>query len=564
MKCNYWRKRKKYSRNTSDKEGSMKREVVGVAAAAVFLAVLFLPGLVRAEGRDWDLVLLITSDTEGQLEPLDIKIKDQDGYIEQQVGGFARLAWAVDRARQSYPGKVLLLSGGEDLMGPFFTRFHGEPVYRAMNRMGYGAAALGNHEFDQGDAFLAQSLALCDFPILESNIHVAADDPLSGVFADTALLTVGGLRVGVFGLMNEDLSLVSKPGKGVAVDKDYPAVARAMAESLRARGADVIVALAHMGFPLSRELALAVPDIDLVCVGGEDDIVERGRELVRHEDGRITVVVQVGQKGMYLGMLKLDIEEGEDRIKEYHWSTIRLEESLPEDEEIKALVAGFADKLPTDETVVRSLLHIDTSKRTLRTGEAPLGSLCCDIIRERFGVDVAVYNGGGIRGDVILPPGDVTSTDLETMFPFGNTIALLTMTGEDIRLALERGVSALPETEGQFLQVSGLRYEVDLSRKPMVLALNEDGKATGVEFAGERVTRVEVQGSGGAWEPLSGSGKYTVATNMFLAQGGDGFFMFQRSSLKNTDLTARDVVRQGLEEMGEIAPAVSGRIRIQD
>lgn len=509
---------------------------------------------------DWDLVLLVTSDTEGQLEPVLSKIKNQDTFIDQEIGGFARLAWALERARRSYPDNTLTLSAGEDLMGPFFSLFNGGPVYTAMSRMGYDAATLGHHEFDWGEDFLAQGLTHCSFPIVLSNLSISKELPLEDLVKKWAILEKNGIKVGVFGLISKDISLISKPGPLVSVSEEYMDTAEQMVEILDAQGADIIVALAHIGPEAARELAMDVPDLDVICIGGGADIIERGRETVPHKQGK-TIIVQTGQKGAYLGMLKLMVDKDIHSLGQHHWQAIYLDESIPEDPEMKAMVAEYVAQLPDQAVVAVSSVLLDSSKEALRTGEAPLGNLVCDIIRERFGADLALYNGGGIRGDRIIPAGEITTMDLEEMFPFGNELFIARISGRVLLQVLERSVSQLPEPKGNFLQVSGLRYVVDTTKAGQVLSMDGAGKATGIETPGNRVRSVEIMTEDGGYEPLDLEARYSLVTNNFLMQGGDGFFML--SGLENvtkTDMTVRTAVEEGLRERGKIAPEHEGRI----
>ena len=513
-----------------------------------------------ASASDWNLVMLVTSDIEGQLEPFTVKSNDQGRVRIVEVGGAGRLAWAMNRAREKYPDMTLTVSSGDDLMGPYFTNFEGRPIYEVMNALGYDAGAWGNHEFDQGDAFLARALEHCRFPIVESNLQVGPDSPLSGRTRPYLVLERGGLKIGIFGLLNSDLALISKPGPDTAVLPDHAAVARRMTDLLLdEHQVDLVVALAHIGLQNSRQLVRLVPEIGVVCVGNAVTLVEQGRELVRQPDGRVSLVVQTGEKGEYLGMLKLRVEHGE--IAAYHWQPLHLDARIPEEPTLTDLVEKYRSQLPRDRVLAQSKTPLDIRKKSLRTGEAPLGSLVADILRERYKTDLVLYNGGGIRGNKVLPPGPIKSSDLDAMFPFQDRVVILKASGRTVRQALERGVASLPEAGGHFLQVSGLKYTININQPPQELQFNGDGKALAILHPGRRVATASTLGPDGDYRTLDDEASYTLATNQFLAEGGDGFIMFKNVAERtDTDTLVREVVAEGLQAREVIAPQSRGRI----
>jgi len=505
----------------------------------------------QAAAEDWNLVLLSTADSEGQLFP-------HPGENGRAGGGYARLATAIAAMKGEYPDKTLLLTAGEDLIGPHYETFEGEPVYKAMALMGYDAGTLANHEFDLGDAFLARSLRRCSFPIVETNLTISPGTPLSGLFKPWLMLSRNGLKIGVLGLANAALPTISKPGPAVAVDADFVAVARETARSLRNQGADLVVALAQTGLAVAQALAEEVPEIDVVCVGDADMAVERGRELIRRPDGRIAVVTQTGQKGAYLGVLKLRVEN--KRIANYFWNLIPIDESLPEDPEVKAVAEAFEAKLPKDEAVAEAEVPMDVRKQSLRTGEAAIGNFVCDALRREFKTDAALYNGGGIRGDRVLPKGEVRSSVIREMFPFGDDVIIMTVRGKTLYEAFERGAAALPESAGAFLQTSGLRVVLDPSKPPMRLSKDASGDVTGVEFPGARVKSLERCDEKGVCAPLDPDDELTVAVSAFLAGGGDGYVMFRGTGQKDAGVKVADAILKAMRQEKKISPAQDGRV----
>ncbi|MCA8906939.1 MAG: 5'-nucleotidase C-terminal domain-containing protein [Rhodospirillaceae bacterium] len=178
----------------------------------------------------------------------------------------------------------------------------------------------------------------------------------------------------------------------------------------------------------------------------------------------------------------------------------------------------------------------------MRTGEAAFGNLVADAMRAAVGADIAITNGGGIRADRDYPAGSVlTRRDIQEELPFGNRTVLLELTGADVLAALETGFSGIEEGAGRFPQVSGLAVGYDPTRP-----------------AGARVVSVTVGGA-----PLDPAATYRVATNDFLARGGDGYAALThgRTLIDPTSggLMATQVIDH-IATAGTVAPTVEGRL----
>ncbi len=180
----------------------------------------------------------------------------------------------------------------------------------------------------------------------------------------------------------------------------------------------------------------------------------------------------------------------------------------------------------------------------MRGGEAAIGNLIADAMRAAVEADVAITNGGGIRGNKQYPAGtQLLRRDVLTELPFGNKTVLVEITGETLLAALEHGVSQVEEGAGRFPQVSGLTMQADL-KKP----------------AGSRVTAVQVDG-----KPLDRQAKYRLATNDFMLKGGDGYTMLAEGNVILDELDAKllaDDVMTYIAKAGTIAPKVEGRITL--
>jgi 2',3'-cyclic-nucleotide 2'-phosphodiesterase (5'-nucleotidase family) len=185
---------------------------------------------------------------------------------------------------------------------------------------------------------------------------------------------------------------------------------------------------------------------------------------------------------------------------------------------------------------------LDSRETAVRGGETAIGGLFADVLRRALKADVALLNGGGIRGDRLFPAGhELTRRDILSALPFGNTAVLLSLEGKALRAALEEGLEDAQDLTGAFPQVSGLEVKADVSRPP-----------------GQRVVSVRVGG-----KPLDDGATYTLATNDYLARGGDGYTALKAArrliNAEDGSLLA-SVVIDALAAMRTIDATTDGRL----
>ncbi len=190
-----------------------------------------------------------------------------------------------------------------------------------------------------------------------------------------------------------------------------------------------------------------------------------------------------------------------------------------------------------DTVIGETLIYLVGDREHVRSQETNLGNLVCDVIREYTKADIAIYNGGGIRDSAKL--GDITLEDAMAILAFNNEVETLRLSGADVVAALEHGVRNYPEASGSFLQVSGLRFYFD-PNKP----------------AGQRVEKVYVGGY-----PIDYANTYVVATNSFLAAGGDGYEVLEQAQKVQTfDITDQMMFIRHIQGNSPLFPKVEGRI----
>lgn len=452
-------------------------------------------------------------------------------------GGFARLAALVKKER-SERDHVVYAFGGDALSPSLLSGFdQGAHIVTLLNMAPPDVFVPGNHEFDFGPEIFAKRMGEAAFPRLAANLRDADDRPLEGI-DDTRMIEAGGVKIGIVGLTADDSAVKSSPGDlKIAPTVD---TGLAQAERLRDAGADLVVAVTHANRATDRRL-LDSRAFDLVLSGDDHD-------LTVVYDGR-GVLLESREQAEHVAIADITIEIGEkDGERRVEWSPrLRVVDTaaIAPDPEVLAQIKAFEGQLSKELDVVigRTRTELDSRRPAVRGGEAAIGNLVADAMRAAVDAEVAVTNGGGIRGDKVYPAGsEITRRDVLTELPFGNRTVKLEVTGATLLAALENGLSKVEEGSGRFPQVSGLTVGADLS-KP----------------AGSRVVSVAVGGA-----PLDPSKTYTLATNDFMARGGDGYTMLRdaRRILDERDakLMANDVMVH-IRERGEIAAAPEGRIR---
>lgn len=453
---------------------------------------------------------------------------------EKGRGGFAKLATVVKEERAK--GNAFFIHAGDTLSPSLLSGFDkGAHVIDILNRIGVDAMAPGNHEFDLGPDVFRARMAEVKFDVLATNILDG-----NGLPANTKpekIVDVQGVKVGFFGLTTEDTPIASSPGD--IKFRSTIDTGRAKAKELREKGADIVVAIAHT--PLEVDMILGRSAGVDVIIGGHDE------HLLAFYDGKVTLTESESQ-GNYVVITELSVMKAtKDGKTTVTWSpNFRIVDSatVKPDPEIEAVVKGYEDKLSKELDIEIGVTEtpLDSRRATVRGGEAAMGNLVADAMKAAVGADVAITNGGGLRADKQYQAGQrLTRRDLLSEMPFGNTTVLLELTGDKLKAALENGVSQVRELGGRFPQVSGLTVEVDLK-----------------EPVGSRVKSVKVNGA-----PLDPAKTYKVATNDFMARGGDGYRAFtdgkQLVDVSASQLMAGQVIDY-VTKAGKIAPKVEGRV----
>jgi 5'-nucleotidase/UDP-sugar diphosphatase len=532
----------------------MKKLAALAALSASALALSAAPSF-----ADYTLNILHINDWHSRIESnnkFESTCSAEEEGKGECIGGAARLVTAVNQEREKLKGQnVLFLSAGDNFQGSlFYTTYKGQTELEFLNQMKLDALALGNHEFDDGESALVPFLDKASFPVLGANVHPNAQSGASGKIKSSAVLEVGGQKIGIIGGIANDTPELASPGPNIVIDDDVKAIT-AEVEKLKAEGVNKIIAVTHIGYPRERDVIAKIPGIDVVIGGHSHSLLSKTDPkaegpyptMVDNPEGSKVPVVQAASYSKYLGELKVVFDDN-GVVKEATGDPIHLDNAIKPDQAVLARIKELG--APIEELKNKEISEatdaIDGSRESCRAKECAMGNLVADAILDRTkdqGVTIAIQNGGGIRASI--DKGVVTMGEVLTVLPFQNTLATFQLTGADLKASLEGGLSEIEEGKGKFPQVAGLKYSFDKAVAPN----------------GGRLKSVEVM-EGGAWVPLDDAKTYSIATNNFVRGGGDGYKLFADKAENAYDYGPglEQVVADYLTANRPYTPKLDGRI----
>lgn len=421
-----------------------------------------------------ELTLLFTNDFHSQIQPI-----DEAAAYNAGKGGIERIKVLVDSVRQS-DKTVLLCDAGDFVQGSYyFTCFNGEVEMMAQNEIGYDVKTIGNHEFDKKMVGLNYMFNLNTVPIVSSNYDFSGT-ALENRVKESVIIEKDGRKIGFIGLNTRLAGLVDPKGYEGVVYTAPIERAEALATELKEHGAEIVIALSHLGYHRTsdapyydRGIAMFTRNIDLI-IGGHSHTFLTKADYVANLDGVPVPIVQTGCKGIYLGCIKLKLNGKGASSKndvgkivipsESTRSAESLNISSPTGTSSTASFTDFSYRLIPVNKRLDSRIDPNFSQKidyfsallgetmdqviaqcpvTMRKG-SPQGLLSnftadalVEICDDTFGVrpDLALYNNGGIRSE--LPKGPVTRGQIYSIYPFDNTLCLIELKGNDIKSLLK-------------------------------------------------------------------------------------------------------------------------------
>ncbi|SCY94424.1 5'-nucleotidase C-terminal domain-containing protein [Alkaliphilus peptidifermentans] len=462
-----------------------------------------------------------------------VHTNDMHGRVlyNQSAGemGLAKIATIVDNIKKDNTN-TLLFDMGDTFHGTNYVVFNdGDAAVKAMNLMGYDAMVPGNHDFNYGQKRLLELVDAAKFPVISANVVKNNEETLLKPYV---IIEEMGKKIALIGVTATDTAVKTHPNNTVGITfEDEVEVVQSYVNELEGT-VDHIIVLSHAGNDTDERIAAEVSGVDLILGGHSHSTYEKP---VRIAD---TYVTQAYEHGKAVGITNILYYNG--KFIGVNGHLVRDNSNIKPKAEVDALLNIYKSEVETalQEVIAEVDVTLDGAREDVRVKETNLGNLITDAMRQAVGAEVAFTNGGGIRASV--PEGEVTLEHIMTVLPFANTVVKMEMTGEQLLKSLEYSVRLYPEQNGGFLHISGMTFTYDPS-KP------EGEKVVEVLIAGEALVLDEI---------------YTVATNDFVAAGGDGYeWLKEAKILADTGEVLSTTVINYLQTGVEI-PTVEGRISI--
>lgn len=501
-----------------------------------------------AAAADYTLTILHTNDFHARFEPIskfDSTCGDKDKAEGACFGGTARLVTAIADAR-ARSNNAILVDGGDQFQGSlFYTYYKGKMAAEFMNKLGYDAMTVGNHEFDDGPEVLRGFMDAVGFPVLMSNADVSREALLAGKLAKSTVIERGGERLGLIGLTPQDTDELASPGPNIIFTDPVGAV-QSEVDALTAQGVNKIIVLSHSGYGVDQRVAAETTGVDVIVGGHSNTYLTNSGTGEGPYPTKVNgvAIVQAYAYGKFLGELNVTFDDA-GVITAATGEPLIMDAAVAEDAGTLARIAELAQPLEEirSKVVAQTDVEIGADRAVCRSQECAMGNLIADAMLARVkdqGIEIAIQNGGGIRA--AIDAGPVTMGEVLTVLPFQNTLSTFRVTGATILAALENGVSQVENGAGRFPQVAGITFAFDKAQP-----------------AGSRVSDVMVGGV--ALDPAK---LYGVVSNNFVRGGGDGYQMFRDAQDAydfGPDLA--DVLAEYLVANAPYAPTVGGRITVK-
>lgn len=455
----------------------------------------------------------------------------------------------------SIKGNKLLLDNGDSSQGTIEINLKkGAPAFELMALMGVDASVLGNHEFDFSYDALKNNVKLAGKKpkILGSNL---VTDSGERPFDKHIIRDFDGVKVGIFGIDTPETKYKANPLNTQGLNFDAPVeTARRKVKELKEKGADIIICMTHLGIDGSTKLEERGTYV-LEQVDGIDLLLDGHSHTIGSKKIGNGYYAQAAKYSELLGEATLTFDKTTKEVSvenQFHHTYTKemLEKNknnsyyadfythigkdltdVEPDAEVEAYIAQLKEEVEPikKEVVGESTVHLEGDREQVRRRQTNLSTIIADAMRKVGDADVALTNGGGIRASISA--GKITKGDVLTVLPFGNTVTVIETTGQKIYEALKHGTDSYPAPKGAYSQVSNITFDI---------LTDKDGKPIDV-------VNIKIGG-----EDINLNKTYTLATNDFMAVGGDGYTMFEGAYQVGVYEGMAEIVMDYIKELSPI------------
>ena len=461
------------------------------------------------------------------------------------VEGYSKLAAMKNELSETYTNVGVVSVGDFVQGGTLGAVSKGEYIVNLMNKVGYDAIALGNHEFDYQLPRLNELNAMSNTKFISCNFQKIGEDKT--YFEPYTIVSYGNVDVAYIAITTPETINSSSPAqfkndKGELIytfneSKLYDIV-QTNINAAETAGADYVIALSHIGYDESGNLA-DITDVientdgfDVVLDAHSHSVIEE--KVIKDKSGDDVLLTSTGTKFEYIG--KLTIKNGA-----FDTELVEVESYTKTDPVVDAYITEINENYAQlgnrkiGESKVEFITHDKDGNRLVRNAETNLGNFCSDALRVMTGADMSFVNGGGLRAP--MESGDITFNDIFSVFPFNNQIVTAEISGQILIDFLEMAVMNYPEEDGSFPHMSGVTFSVNKSI-PTSVKVDANGFFEKVDSA-YRVYNVKVlDKTSGEYKALDPNGKYVLAGfNYFLLDFGGGMTMFKDAKILDAEGT---------------------------
>ena len=466
-----------------------------------------------------EIVILSINDFHGALAPAGKNV------------GAVKLVDAIKTEKAKNPEGTIIVSAGDNYQGSAMSNLmYGEPVSAVFKEMGIELSAVGNHEFDWGINRINKWAEDGGFTFVCTNIYDKRTDQPVDWAEPFAIIEREGIKVGFIGLATPETAYKTK--KVYVVNYEFRDPVEIITEwipKVKDAGADIVIALTHLGSFQDKEGNITGEASDLCAVDGVDAVIsahthQRVCGLVNGKP-----LVQAYKYGRSFGKLTFVFDENNKLVSAEPFldNLYARADTLKDDANMLVVYEKYNEELDPVLGKILGKTTVDLGHDRY-AGPSLLGEWVCEIMKDKAGVQIAMTNGGGLRTDV--PAGEITAGKLYEVMPFDNTLYTMKLSGADVKVNIEHGIM---NDDIGWVQIAGVRVTYN----------------PGAE-AGNRITSMILEDG----TPVEMDNYYTVVTNDFMFTGGDKYDFKNSKDGLDTFVPIRDAMMEAVEKAGVISP----------